>query len=150
MPSRAITDLHPELQLLCVSFLAACKRQSIDVLITCTYRSMQEQDELYAQGRTKPGRIVTKAKPGHSRHNNVSSKTGKPAALAFDVVPLRNGKPVWGTAGNGLDEDPTDDHKDDLELWQRVGKIGMDLGLNWYGRPDAPFREFPHFELKLA
>lgn len=150
MPSRAITDLHPKLQPLCVSFLAACKRQNIDVLITCTYRSMQEQDELYAQGRTKPGRIVTKAKPGQSRHNNVNSQTGQPSALAFDVVPLRNGKPVWGTAGNGLDDDPTDDHKDDLELWQRVGKIGMELGLIWYGRPDAPFREFPHFELKLA
>ena len=31
---------------------------------------------------------------------------------------------------------------------EHVGKIGMALGLNWYGRPDAPFREFPHFELK--
>ena len=27
--------------------------------LTCTFRSNIEQDELYAQGRTKPGKIVT-------------------------------------------------------------------------------------------
>lgn len=147
MPSRQITDLHPKLQTLCVKFISDCKSQNIDVLITCTYRSDAEQAELYAQGRTKPGRIVTKAKPGQSKHNH--AENGRPAALAFDVVPLRYGKPVWGTAGNGIDSDPTDDEKDDLELWQRVGAIGMNLGLNWYGREGAPFKEFPHFELKL-
>ena len=43
------------------------------------------------------------------------------------------GKPVWD------DRHPA---------WQQAGQIGMELGLNWYGRPGAPFREFPHFELK--
>lgn len=147
MASRNITDLHPQLQPLATKFLSRCDAAGLDVMLTCTYRSNAEQAALYAQGRNKPGAIVTRAKPGQSKHNH--TENGKPAALAFDVVPLRHGKPVWGTAGNGIDTDPTDDDKDDLELWQRVGAIGEGLGLNWYGRPGAPFREFPHFELKL-
>lgn len=147
MASRRIDDLHPKLQPIALAFLAECLKQKLDVIITCTYRSGAEQDECYAQGRTKPGRIITKARAGQSRHNNIISN--KPASLAFDVVPLRHGKLVWGTTGNGIDNNPSDDDKDDLELWQRVGSVGMALGLNWYGRPDAPFREMPHFELKL-
>lgn len=147
MASRRIEDLHPKLQPIAREFLSRCQAAGFAVLITCTYRPLDEQAALYAQGRTKPGPIVTKAKPGQSRHNNVID--GKPAALAFDVVPLRHGKPVWGAAGNGIDTDPRDDDQDDLELWQRVGAIGEAVGLNWYGRPGAPFREFPHFELKL-
>ena len=145
MASRSLEHLHPALRQMVEEFLRECEAQGLDVLITCTWRSGIEQDQLYAQGRTKPGRIVTRARAGQSKHNNMLD--GEPASLAFDVVPLRHGKPVWGTAGDGIDNDPTDDHKDDLELWQRIGEIGMRLGLNWYGRPGAPFREFPHFEL---
>jgi len=32
-------------------------------------RSYQQQAALYAQGRTKPGKIVTNARPGSSWHN---------------------------------------------------------------------------------
>lgn len=145
MPSRKIEDLHPDLQPIAREFLRRCNVAGLDVLITCTYRSNEEQNQLYAQGRTKPGRIVTRAKAGQSAHNNTIQ--GRPASRAFDVVPLRNGKLIWGTSGNGLDNDPADDLTDDLELWQRIGQIGMELGLNWYGRPGAKFREMPHFEL---
>lgn len=37
--------------------------------VTSAKRSMEEQERLYAQGRTKPGAIVTNAKPGQSAHN---------------------------------------------------------------------------------
>ena len=132
MPSRRIEDLHPALQPICHEFLQRCKAAGLDILITCTYRSSAEQDELYAQGRSKPGRIVTRAKGGQSSHN-ATAHDGTPAAHAFDVVPLVLGKPVWN---------------DTHPHWREAGWIGMELGLNWYGRPDAPFREFPHFELK--
>lgn len=147
MPSRKIEDLHPKLQPIARAFVNRCDSEGLSVIITCTYRSLMEQNELYARGRTKPGKIVTNAPPGRSRHNNTIS--GKPASLAFDVVPLRCGKCVWGTTGNGLDDNPEDDLSDDLEIWQRVGKIGTDLGLIWYGSPGSKFHEFPHFELKL-
>ena len=144
MPSRRLEDLHPDLQPIAKWFLEECAKQGIDILVTCTYRSRDEQDKLYAQGRTAPGRIVTNAKGGQSKHN--FSLGGEPASKAFDVVPLRHGKPVWGTTGNGLDDNPADDDKDDLELWQRIGGIGEDLGLEWAGRWTR-MKEFPHFQM---
>jgi len=122
--SRKIEDLHPKVAEVCREFMAACEAQDIDVIITSTYRDAKSQNALYAQGRTKPGRIVTNAKAGQSWHN---------WRCAFDVVPLRNGKPVWGTMGK------------DLELWNKVGAIGESVGLEWAGRWKR-FREFPHFQ----
>jgi len=122
--SRKIDDLHPKVAIMCNKFIAECDKQDIDILITSTYRDAESQNALYAQGRTKPGRIVTNAKAGQSWHN---------WKCAFDVVPLRNGKPVWGTIGK------------DLELWNKVGAIGESVGLEWAGRWKR-FREFPHFQ----
>lgn len=143
MSSRKITDCHPILQPLVQKFLDYCIRAGLDVLITCTWRSDAEQEALYAQGRTKPGKIVTNARAGQSAHNYTLN--GLPAALAIDVVPLRNGKPVWGLSGNGIDDDPADDERDDLELWQRVVKAGEDAGLVSASRWKS-FREWPHLE----
>lgn len=120
-------------------------KNGVTVMLICTYRSNAEQDALYAQGRTKPGRIVTNAKAGKSKHN-VTLPDGTPSAEAFDVVPLRGGKPVWGTAGDGVDDNDADDDTDDLEVWQRVGEHGVAVGLKWYGSEGSPFKEFPHFQ----
>jgi len=122
--SRKIEDLHPLVQAKCRAHIAACEAAGIYLLITSTYRSPEEQAALYAQGRTAPGKIVTRAKPGQSMHNY---------RLAYDVVPLRNGKPVWGTSG------------EDAKLWAMVGELGEAQGLEWAGRW-AKFRESPHFE----
>lgn len=128
MSSRKLTDLHPQMQPMVTRFLANARAAGINLLVTCTYRSNEEQAALYAIGRTKPGRIVTNAKPGRSTHNNTLN--GKPAALAVDVVPLRDGKPVWSAS------DP---------VWKRVGEIGEKVGLEWAGRWTT-FREYPHFQ----
>lgn len=120
-------------------------KNGISILLICTFRSNEEQDSLYAQGRTKPGPIVTNAKGGKSKHN-VETPQGKASAEAFDIVPLRNGKPMWGASGAGKNEDSTDDSTNDLEVWQRVGEHGVAVGLKWYGSPGSPFREFPHFQ----
>lgn len=149
MSSRKIQHLHPEMQPLARAFLAECDVQfgpsDIDVILTSTWRSYAEQDVLYAQGRTTPGKIVTKAKGGQSKHNHTLID-GTPASLAFDAVALRSGIAIWGTKGDGIDLDPSDDRTDDLEVWQRMGAIGVKLGLHWYGSPGAPFKEYPHME----
>lgn len=134
--SRDIADLLPVVAAKVKAFLAACDAAGIDVLITSTLRDNESQAALYAQGRTTPGKIVTNAKAGQSMHNY---------ACAFDIVPLRFGKPVWGTKGNGIDNDPSDDEKDDLELWQRVGAIGKSCGLEWGGYW-SKFPDMPHFQ----
>lgn len=67
-----------------------------------------------------PGKKVTNAKGGQSFHN---------FRVAFDVVPLVNGKAVWSDSG----------------LWQHIGKLGKDLGLEWAG-DWRTFKEMPHFQ----
>lgn len=101
----------------------------IDLLVTCTYRSNEEQAALYAIGRTAKGRVVTNALPGESKHNNMEG--GEPASLAFDVVPLVAGKPMWDASN---------------PVWQVVGGLGESVGLKWAGRWKR-FKEFPHFEV---
>lgn len=134
--SRKLDDLLLPVKIKALNLIHECKALGIDLLVTSTYRDFEAQAALYAQGRTAPGKIVTNARSGQSFHN---------FRVAFDVVPLRSGKPVWGTTGNGIDNDPTDDDKDDLELWQRIGAIGESLGLEWAGRWKR-FREYPHFQ----
>lgn len=146
--SRSIDDLHPELAKRYMAFANECEHQNIDYMVTCTWRSIPDQNELYAQGRTKPGRIVTWARGGESSHNFTIG--AKPASLAFDICAIRHDKLVWSTKGNGLDSDPLDDETDDLELWQRLGLAGKSVGLVWAGDWSVGKREFPHFELPNA
>jgi len=143
MASREIKDLSPAMQVLYNKFVDRCRRdlwllkQGVSVILTCTYRDDAEQARLYAQGRTAPGRIVTNAKPGKSKHN-ATTPQGRPAAEAFDVALLLNGKLVW------VDDPATPDNE--MLLWERVGEHGGVVGLKWYGAPGAAFPEKPHFQ----
>ena len=121
--SRKLEDLHPHVAELAKRFVDECHKKGIDLLITSTYRDKESQNELYAQGRTRPGKIVTNAKGGQSWHNY---------KVAFDVVPLVHGKPVWSTSGN------------DFHIWETIGHIGKSVGLEWGG--DWKFVDFPHFQ----
>ena len=144
--SRDTSKLEPGTRIRVLRFLAAAEAADIDLLVTCTDRSFDEQAKLYAIGRTKPGNPcqcgkkanpigtcskhlmglrVTNAKPGESWHN---------WNRAVDVVPLRHGKPVWDT-----------DAKENRELWETVGALGKAEGLEWAG-DWTRFREFPHFQ----
>lgn len=123
--SRNIADLVPPCKERAEKFLNAAKDAGIDLIITSTYRDHESQAALFEQGRTKPGAIVTNARPGQSWHN---------WRCAFDVVPIRNGKPVWST--NGPDGD----------LWRKVGELGESVGLEWAGRWTGKLREFAHFQ----
>jgi peptidoglycan L-alanyl-D-glutamate endopeptidase CwlK len=133
MASRKVEDLHWMLQKQACDLITLCKKEGLEIIITCTYRSPVEQDILYAQGRTSPGHIVTWAKGGESLHNY---RTGnKAASLAFDVCPIINGKAYWTTEGVGN------------KIWSKIGELGESLDLEWAGRWSAGKREFPHFQL---
>lgn len=118
--SRNIDDLHPHVARLCREFIAECKRQHIDVIITSTYRDFASQNALYAQGRTAPGPRVTNARAGKSWHN---------WRLAFDFVPVLNGKAQWK----------------DLATFKKCGEIGKKLGLEWAGDWKS-FKEMAHLQ----
>jgi peptidoglycan L-alanyl-D-glutamate endopeptidase CwlK len=122
--SRKIEDLEPVVASKARAFIEACRAEGIDLLITSTFRDFDSQTALYAQGRTTPGNIVTNAKGGYSFHN---------FRCALDVVPLRGGKPVWGT------------QSEDGALWHRVAEIGKECGLEWAGDWKS-FKEMAHFQ----
>lgn len=131
MASRNIFDLCVELRRAYVRFDAAMHAAGIDYIVTCTYRSNDEQQRLYNQGRTSPGPKVTNAKPGQSLHN-CTDANGKPASRAFDICLIKNGKCDWDA------NNPN---------WKKAGEIGESCGLEWAGRWTS-FREFPHFQIK--
>lgn len=123
--SRNLSDLVPPCKDRAEKFLSLAKDNGIDLLVTSTYRDLESQAALFAQGRTKPGMIITNARPGQSWHN---------WRCAFDVVPIRNGKPVWNTTGP------------DGDLWRKVGELGESVGLEWAGKWTGKLREFAHFQ----
>ena len=127
--SRKIEDLNPEMRVKVRTFAAKMAEVGIPWMLTCTYRSQEEQDALYAQGRTAPGKIVTWTH--HSRHTKRD---------AFDVAILKQGKPIWDIKVNVNDNDIPD--------YQEAGEIGESCGLRWGGRWKTP--DYPHFELKEA
>ena len=61
--------LHPKLREEVRKIYSEILQSNLQIRITDTLRSFDEQAKLYAQGRTAPGKIVTKAKPGQSYHN---------------------------------------------------------------------------------
>jgi peptidoglycan LD-endopeptidase CwlK len=128
MASRSLDDLHPDVKIMAERHAHLCSVHGIDLLIYCTYRSNDEQAAEYAKGRTAPGKIVTYAKPGQSKHNHTIN--GRPAALAYDAVPLVGGKAAWS----------------DAALLQRMGELGEQAGLEWAGRWKK-FKEAVHFQV---
>jgi peptidoglycan LD-endopeptidase CwlK len=99
-----------------------------------TLRTIEEQNELYAQGRTKPGKIVTNAKGGQSFHNY---------GLAFDIVLLVD-KDKNGSFESASWETNVDFDGDGKADWQEVVQIAKSYGWTWGG--DWKFTDKPHFE----
>lgn len=105
-------------------WLARCLAEGINAKIICGLRTYQEQDQLYAQGRTKPGSKVTNAPAGYSWHN---------FGVAWDFVVFdAHGQPQW-----------------DSPQMERCGEIGEELGLEWGGRWTSP-QDTPHLQLKTG
>jgi peptidoglycan L-alanyl-D-glutamate endopeptidase CwlK len=108
---------------------SAMAAKGVTVEVISGLRSWAAQAALYAQGRTKPGRIVTKARPGSSWHNY---------GLAIDLGLFKNG--VY------LDEKkPAEADK----LYAEIGKIAAKLGIEWAGNWKT-FTETPHFQVTFG
>lgn len=100
---RDINELTPTAQRACRLFLKKCEEAGLNIFITETYRSQERQNELYAQGRTEPGQIVTWTL--HSRHTS---------RRAWDIAV--NGPILY-----------------DMSVIRKAGEIGKQLGITWGG-----------------
>lgn len=107
---RDITLCHPRLQTLTAQLVDKCADAGLPIKIGESFRSVAEQDSLYAQGRTQPGSIVTNAKG-----SSYSSQHQWGIAADFYRV---DGKGAYNEAG---------------DYFNRVGAIAKQLGLAWGG-----------------
>jgi len=126
MNEERFRQIHPGLAARGRTQVELCARRGLALLVTQGLRSWEEQDALYAQGRTVApiGRqyVVTKAKGGQSYHN---------FGLAYDIVILDSvGKANWDTSHPG---------------WREAADVGKSLGLEW-GGDWTGFKDLPHFQ----
>lgn len=123
---QRMAQVHPVLAIRARCMIELCAYAGIAVLVTQGLRTWEEQNALYAKGRTVPPigkkHIVTKAKGGQSYHN---------FGLAFDIVVLDSlGKADWDVDHPG---------------WEKAGELGKSVGLEWGGDWKS-FKDLPHFQ----
>jgi peptidoglycan LD-endopeptidase CwlK len=118
---RVIETLLPEVQPYARALVTKAAASGIAIKVISGLRTYDEQNDLYAQGRTKPGKIVTNARGGYSNHN---------FGIAFDIGVFEGSRYV--------DESPK---------YKAVGVLGTDLGLEWGGNWKT-IQDEPHFQLR--
>lgn len=119
-----LDQLEPSFKEKIVQLKAQLLLMGIKVVETSCYRSIEEQDKLYQQGRTIAGNVVTKARGGQSPHN---------FRLACDLCPLNpKDQSLWWGAPD--------------DVWHAIHDVaeamGLDSGWDWN------FKDAPHLEVR--
>jgi len=112
--------LHPVFRKAVVAVQKALDQERIPLKVFEAFRYPERQADLYAQGRTKPGKIITYAETWRSYHQY---------GLAVDFVFFQNGQWNWGEEG------------EKKKWWKRLHELGRKNGL-------TPLNfETPHLQL---
>lgn len=121
-----LKTLDPDFEDLIIRLINHCHERNINVQVAQALRTNAEQQALYDIGRTKPGKIVTNAKPGTSFHNY---------GAAADLFFLNdNGEAYW-------------DVKAFRKVWSVAQELGLDKeGLVWGGNFQS-IQDYPHFQM---
>lgn len=122
----ALVGVHPTLIVRVMNLITHLGNEDIPFGAFMGLRTFKQQDALWAQGRTLPGKIVTKAKGGESFHN---------FGLAVDMVEdgdVTRAGIQWSWSNNAD--------------YLKVGSVTKDCGLEWGGFWKA-FKDYPHVQL---
>ena len=123
-PDRDPANLTPELRARWMLLEHSMRLAGHPIKLVEGRRSRERQAWLYAQGRTRPGPIVTRAKPGTGRHEPGEDGLGRAFDCAFaGPEPFSEAHP-----------------------WELYGAACEAEGLEWGGRWRHPDR--PHAQLK--
>lgn len=95
------------------------------LILTCTYRTPEEQAAIFAQNR--PGHILTRCDG-----TNIKSKHNYLPSQAFDVAVVIGGKAQWQEVFY-------------IPLGRAIGELGYSDRIRWGGH--FSFRDYPHFEV---
>lgn len=118
--SRDISRLRDDVEVNCRRWVERCKAAGLNVLVTQTVRDKEYQEYLYAQGRTRPGSIVT-----NGRTPTFHADT---AGLAFDFCKNIKGHEY-----------------DDTEFFKKAAAIAKEMGFSWGGDWKS-FVDMPHIQ----
>ncbi|NWQ44634.1 M15 family metallopeptidase [Bacillus sp. EB106-08-02-XG196] len=127
------TKLHPIVKERSNQLIQQSAAKGIVVLITDDFRSAEDQDRLFEQGRTAEGNIVTHARGGESFHN---------FGLAIDfAIKTPSENVIWDMQYDGNQNGKSD--------WDEVVEIAKALGFEWGG--DWPqFKDYPHLQMNFG
>jgi RHS repeat-associated protein len=137
---RKIGTLHSSVQDLMKSLILKTKyRFGIDLRVTDGFRTIEQQDIIFAKGRTQKEIEAEKRKRGITRTieanpddfirtKSIGGFSKHNFGLAIDVVPFENGKLNWNT-----------------KKYPIIGLIGEGLGLEW-GHRWKGMDDKPHFQ----
>lgn len=120
--SRDITQLHPTLQTKIAQLKTLCEQNDLELGIGECFRTVEEQEALYAQGRTTPGNIVSNAR-------GTSYSSQHQWGIAFDFF-----KNVKGQEYS------------DNTFFTKVANLAKSIGLAW-GGDWSGFIDKPHLYL---
>lgn len=117
---RDIDELAKVAQRAIRLFFQECHKNGISIFVTETYRSLERQKYLYAQGRTRPGQVVTWTLD--SNHKN---------RLAWDIgaSTLNGNTNIYN-----------------LTVLKKAGAIAGKLGIEWGGTWTKNL-DYPHFQV---
>lgn len=120
-----IDEMHPKVRQAFTDFInEAEKVLNLTLRIVESFRSFARQQQLYNQGRTTPGAIVTWSIPGSSYHNY---------GLAADIVSLDDkGNPMWSFD------------------FSQLKPFANKYGITWGGDFPSGKKDMDHFENKLG
>lgn len=126
---RNLEGVHPDLRRVLETAIKDCP---IDFGITSGVRSTEEQQALYAQGRTAPGRVVTYADGVRSKSNHQAKDDGYGYAVDFAPVPIDwNDLPRFAFVAG----------------WIIATAWAMGVRLEWGGLWPGKKRDLPHLQL---
>ena len=123
-----LAEVWPVLAARITQLAATLEAQGIDIRVVQGLRTVAQQDALYAQGRTTPGKVVTNCRGGYSWHNY---------GMAVDCVP---GQDIPNAPAYIPDWNP--EHPSWLAMEAAARSLGLTCGADW-----RTFVDYPHFQL---
>jgi peptidoglycan L-alanyl-D-glutamate endopeptidase CwlK len=118
---QRLSGVNPLLAQAAWQIIQLAKQRGHTLIVAEGYRTNALQNEYYAQGRTKPGAIITYLRGGQSKHNHGE-------AVDFDFV-------INGQQSNSLSNN-----------WALIGELAKQLKLVWGGNWKN-LKDFRHVEM---
>ena len=116
---RGLEYLYPPFRAKVEQLIQMCRERGLNIGLGETLRTVEEQNNMYAQGRTKPGPIITNAK---GTDYNSQHQWG----IAFDFFKNETGRAY-----------------SDIQFFEQVRALAKSIGLGWGGDWTKP-KDRPH------